>query len=153
MGVVGVDDARHQPLHDRGKMLKLKNGLLAVLLAVSAAGGAVGEAHAVTVQPKTHKVSCGKRTDWFRMWTATHGSPVCYTSAGKVTYGHKPPKNTWTTYGICSGNHKANVEIYFTDGRGNWYYEPIYLKKKQCEDFSTDPNYGRAVEVAGFTLH
>ncbi|SHN26884.1 hypothetical protein [Actinacidiphila paucisporea] len=100
-----------------------------------------------TVTPQINKVTCGSRTDWFRLWTPYHGYPACYANNGTVYYGNRPPDTTWTTYGYCSGNNRGSI-TYAVPGYAGWVTEKF--GSGECDDFTQ--TWGEAVEVQGFTI-
>ncbi|MFF3910283.1 hypothetical protein ACFYZJ_30990 [Streptomyces sp. NPDC001848] len=94
-----------------------------------------------TVSPQIGRVSCGGRTDWFRIWTRYHGFPACYANDGEVAY-----TPTWTTYGYCSGNNSGWIEYWVEP-----YTHPDveYFPSNFCRDFSQQ--YG-TVEISDFAI-
>jgi hypothetical protein len=118
----------------------------------SPAAGAHSTAATVTnagaVTPDINKVTCGSRTDWFRLWTAYHGFPACYANSGDkyLAGGLNPPNDTWTTYGYCSGNNAGDIYYYTWDaGWGTWDFHDVAFTKWHCNDFTS--TVGRTVEV------
>ncbi len=96
--------------------------------------------------PDTHKVTCGTRTDWFRLWTKYHGFPICYADRGyiDISYGANPPEDTWTSYGYCSGNNAGSIYYWFWYDH-QWNIAHDDFGKGTCDDFTS--TFGETVEV------
>jgi hypothetical protein len=137
----------------RAAKMAARRALAMGLLTVVVVAGTATQAQAATVSTNIKKVTCGSSTGWLRIWTQTHGYPVCYANAGTVTYGWSPPNTTWTTYGICTGNNVANIDFYYYGSAPqSWNYSVLHLGKNVCVDF-TDPSwFGRSEEVARITI-
>lgn len=117
----------------------------ALLATIAAAGPASAE----WTYGSIHKVTCGSRTDWLRLWTEYHGYPVCFASNGTWYSSNpldpNPPKTTWTSYGVCFGNNSGYV-IYFAEhSDGRWYQYNEYFPSGHCDNWSA--TWQRPVEV------
>ena len=68
--------------------------------AITAAVGAAPAAHAA-VQPDIRQFNCSISKNFLKLYTRYHGYPACFGDAGTITFGTHPPRDTWTSYGLC----------------------------------------------------
>ena len=68
------------------------------------------------VNPNINRVSCGSRTDWFRMWTDYDWDIDCFANAGSISV------SIYNADYVCSGNNAGVVYWYYGGFYGSTYY-------------------------------
>ena len=115
--------------------------------AITAAVGAAPAAHAA-VQPDIRQFNCSISKNFLKLYTRYHGYPACFGDAGTITFGTHPPRDTWTSYGLCPGNKAGIVSYYNNDGSRSTEHFDRY---GACI-WWTNPPYGNTVEVESITI-
>jgi len=102
--------------------MKLNRKRAAMMFAVAAAtmGTATPAVNAAVhqrpaeLEPDTKRVTCGTRTDWFRVWAGSKSTEYCYADPGSLNPGLFSPRE------VDTGNNAGH--IWWFDGCNSHYY-------------------------------